>query len=353
MGDRFSFLIQGMEQIEKRIGSIRQLSRPYETAAWGFEGPPFINACLRLETRLSPVLVLEELKAIEKAMGRTPKTLPGYHSRTLDLDLLFYGTQQIDTTILTVPHPLMVLRRFVLDPLLDLDPEWIHPSVGVNIKQLQRDCTDTTPLTVLSYAAWLPSLFEKNTYWALSGNIGSGKTYLTQQLASDFAAVACYEKFDENPHLAEFYKDQASYALATETFFLESRVAQLQHVQKGPLVSDYWLNKSLIFARISLSSKDFTRFRNRYETLTKEVIQPDVLVYLHRPVDELLLQIKKRGRPYEQAIQKSYLVSVSQGYEEKLEQSHPFPIHIYDCTGKDFSKEPLAYIQLLRQLARV
>ncbi|MGC6422391.1 MAG: 2-amino-4-hydroxy-6-hydroxymethyldihydropteridine diphosphokinase [Flavobacteriaceae bacterium] len=351
LGDRFTNLLQGMMRIEERLGPILQISRPYETAAWGFEGPAFINACLRLETTQPPQIVLKELQAIEKELGRKRSAPSVYHSRTLDLDLLFYGTQQIQTDFLELPHPRIQLRRFVLDPLVDVAAEWVHPTLGETMLSLQRNCQDRVTVQQLAYQKWLPDLFEKNKYLVVAGNIGSGKTSLLKKIASDYGCMPIYEQFDENPHLPQFYNDPSAFALDTENFFLHSRITQLNFSADQAHVSDFWLKKSLIFAQINLAGKEWKAFERSFPAKTKDVSQPDFLVYLDRPVPELQANIQKRGRPYEKSISDDYLKTISESYKEKLRHEHPFPVHVIDVSGMDFIAHPMRYIVLLRQLA--
>lgn len=350
LGDRFAHLIASMTRIEQRVGRILQISRPYETVAWGFEGPVFVNACLRLETEQSPQDVLSALQTIEKELGRRPSSHPGYQSRTIDLDLLFYGTQQIDTDFLALPHPRIPIRRFVLDPLVDIAGQWVHPVLDETLQRLQQKCKDTVSVRPLVYQKWLPELFENNRYLAVAGNIGSGKTSLVNKMAADYDLKPIYEKFKENPHLPQFYKDPATFALDTENFFLDSRIAQLKFHSDQVHISDYWLEKSLLFARNNLSDKDLEIFTKRFQEKTNGVLQPDILIYLDRPVTELMANIKKRGRPYEQSITEDYLKGITQGYKEKLSLQYPFPIHVIDASGMDFVTYPMTYILLLRQL---
>ena len=350
LGNRLAYLIQGMAHIQNRVGKILRISNPYETAAVGFDGPSFINACLQLETELDPEGVLKELQTIERVMGRTPSMDSGYQSRTLDLDLLFYGRVQMQNETLVLPHPRIQFRRFVLDPLAAIAPDWEHPILGENIQSLQKQCLDQNPITPMAFQAWLPSLKDLGNYIAIAGNIGSGKTSLTQKIASDFQIKPVFEKFEENPHLAAFYEDPESFALATETFFLEGRIKQLKQYKDAQFVSDFWLDKSLIFAQNTLEGEIFKQFEKTFQGNTKAIRQPDLLIYLDRPVDSLLSHIAKRGRPYEQGIKSDYLASIAAAYKEKLHQPHPFPVHLIDATDLDYVARPLDYILLLRQL---
>ena len=149
-GDRRLLIEQATELIRQRIGSVVALSAVYETEPWGdFVTPPqnFLNRALLVETTLSPWQVLRTALDIEKVLGRMrdpkdlkdskdPKTPRLYHSRPMDIDLIFYDDMVIDSPELTLPHPRMHLRRFVLEPLAEIMPEYRHPIFGKTVKEL-------------------------------------------------------------------------------------------------------------------------------------------------------------------------------------------------------------------------
>lgn len=125
LGDREYHLRMAREQIAIRVGEIAQASPVRETEAWGFAAAPFLNQVLVVHTELSPWLLLEKLKDIEKELGRSHKThyVNGkaiYSDRTIDIDILYYGDCQIDTETLTIPHPRIEEREFILEGLRDL-----------------------------------------------------------------------------------------------------------------------------------------------------------------------------------------------------------------------------------------
>ena len=353
LGNRWQNLLRALARLENSVGKIVQLSQPYETEAWGFEAPPFINACVQIETAFSPQEVLGHLQQIEQALGRVTSSAKGYHSRTLDLDIIFYGDRVLTTEVLQVPHPRMHLRHFVLDPLLAIAPEFEHPILRASVQQLHQDCSDQTPATALPFQHWLPPLFEKPTYWAFAGNIGSGKTTLTDRIAADYGIHGMYEKFAENPYLADFYQDPETVALKTEIFFLESRIAQLKRECSVSLVSDFWLEKSLIFSKVSISSAAFLQFKKQYMQQIPEAILPDRVIYLDRPISELLSNIQKRGRAYEQSISALYLQKIEAGYTQKIQETFPYPITIVKGEGKNWEGHSYAYVKLLWDLASI
>lgn len=141
MGDRLANLEMAKLAIHKEIGPILLSSSMYETAAWGKEDQPaFLNQALLIETNLIAHDLMMALLAIEKNMGRIRQEHLG--PRTIDLDIIFFNDQIIDTENLTIPHPQMQKRNFVLSPLKEIAPNFIHPILKKSITQLLMDCED-------------------------------------------------------------------------------------------------------------------------------------------------------------------------------------------------------------------
>ena len=124
MGDRQATLLKAYVEIEKLIGTIVRQSAFMITEPWGFESPhAFLNSVICCETKLSPFDVLWETQSIERRLGRTQKSVGGhYHDRPIDIDILFYDHLRLYTPLLTIPHPLMLQRPFVMQPLLEIMP---------------------------------------------------------------------------------------------------------------------------------------------------------------------------------------------------------------------------------------
>lgn len=136
-GDRKALLDAARAACDASLGRVTGSSDYIETAPWGFSSPhPFLNAVLELETELSPLAVLERTQEIERQLGRRTKTEAGYQDRPIDLDLLLYDDLVLETPRLTLPHPLMHLRDFVLEPLQQLAPTLRHPVLGLSIAEL-------------------------------------------------------------------------------------------------------------------------------------------------------------------------------------------------------------------------
>jgi len=132
-GDREANLEEAVQRIGG-LGEVRAVSSFYDTEPVGFlEQPRFLNGALVLETELEPVELMRELLGVERAMGREREGAIAKGPRVIDLDLLLYGDVVMSTEELTLPHPEMQARRFVLEPLAEIAPEWVHPALGVTV----------------------------------------------------------------------------------------------------------------------------------------------------------------------------------------------------------------------------
>ena len=135
LGDKAANLHAAVHLISGKIGKVISLSSFYATAPWGFESEnSFLNAAICVETSLSPLEVLHRTQEIERTLGRTHKSTGGiYHDRIIDIDLLLYNKEIIQTPELTLPHPLMLQRDFVMNPLVEIAPDVVHPVLWANI----------------------------------------------------------------------------------------------------------------------------------------------------------------------------------------------------------------------------
>ncbi len=142
LGRRELHIEEALKLIQSRIGDIELVSRYFESEPWGFSSENrFYNCCVSLRSSLAPLPLLDLLLDIELEMGRQREG-KGYSDRVIDIDMLFYGDIQLDHPRLTLPHPSMGDRRFVLAPLVEIAPLLIHPHTGISITEMLHFCTD-------------------------------------------------------------------------------------------------------------------------------------------------------------------------------------------------------------------
>ena len=141
IGNKKENLTRAIETLSLALGHYTALSTFMETAPWGFESDnTFLNCAAAFETGLSPEELLNTTERIERELGRTTKSTGGtYHDRVIDIDILLYGNETIATPRLTIPHPLMHLRDFVLEPLAQIAPHALHPTTGKSIRELANE----------------------------------------------------------------------------------------------------------------------------------------------------------------------------------------------------------------------
>ena len=142
IGNTQAIFKKAIEQIESGIGRCVLKSRLYTTEPWGFEAEQlFLNQVVAVTTELEPHAVLEQCLLIEAELGRT-RSGNGYQPRTIDIDILFIDNQIIDLPDLKIPHPLLHLRNFVLQPMCDIAPKFVHPVLKKTMAELRNECPD-------------------------------------------------------------------------------------------------------------------------------------------------------------------------------------------------------------------
>ncbi len=358
-GDSFKYLQNAIDAIFIKIGTIKQISKVYKSKAVGFEGADFLNTCILVETPLNATNTLKELGAIETKLGRKRNASNTYQSRTIDLDIIFFNHEIITTKHLTIPHPEMHKRQFVLQPLQVLTKSFVHPKLNLPISKLLEDCEAKNDLQAQNI--WLKNpikkyQFKNYNYIAIEGNIGAGKTSLTNKIATDFNAKPVLERFADNPFLPKFYKNPKRYAFTLEMSFLADRYQQISDdlsqldLFKDFIISDYDIHKSLIFSKITLPEDEFVLYRKLFYHMYKDIANPNLYVYLYQNTERLQQNIKKRARKYEENIANEYLEKINQGYLKFLKNKTEQKIKIIDISEKDFVKNRADYLWVLQQI---
>ncbi len=360
-GDRLENITRAIEAIHTQAATVVRVSRLYESASWGFEAPPFYNCALMLHTLSSAEVLLEKLLDIEKSLGRIRSEGQGYQSRVIDIDMIAYDEEIIDSEKLKVPHPAMAERMFVLLPMRDLNLDWRHPILQKYLPEILKASEDKSQCKVVQNLR-VPLgriALEKLNYIAIEGNIGAGKTTLTNRIAQDFNAKTVLERFADNPFLPKFYEDQSRYAFPLEMSFLADRYQQIADdlaqfdLFKDFIVADYHIFKSLIFAKVTLSDDEYRLYRKLFEIIYKEMPKPDLYIYLYQNTERLLENIKMRGRSYEQEIPAEYLEKINRGYLDYIKTQTDLNVLTIDVSDRDFVKNQEDYIFILDEIQRM
>ncbi|MBA4197479.1 MAG: deoxynucleoside kinase [Chitinophaga sp.] len=181
----------------------------------------------------------------------------------------------------------------------------------------------------------------KHHFITVEGNIGAGKTTLTHLLAKHFNARIILEEFTDNPFLPKFYENPQQYAFPLELFFMAERYKQLKemiHTKdlfQSITISDYLFTKCLLFAKVNLPDEEFRLFQKLFDIINQQLLFPDILIYLHTPINKLQSNIRKRNRSYEQNIPDEYLFNLQQTYTSYIKQHNIKTIFI-DAGNADF-----------------
>lgn len=179
------------------------------------------------------------------------------------------------------------------------------------------------------------------SFVTIEGNIGAGKTTLAHLLSKHFNARLILEEFADNPFLPKFYENQRQYAFPLELFFMAERYKQLKDLLQTKdmfqnlTISDYLFTKCLLFAKVNLPEEEFLLYQKLFDIINPQLVQPDLLIYLHAPVNKLKENIKKRNRSYEQNIESEYLFTLQETYTQYIKQ-HNIKTLFIDASKSDF-----------------
>ncbi|MEX0979096.1 MAG: 2-amino-4-hydroxy-6-hydroxymethyldihydropteridine diphosphokinase [Pirellulales bacterium] len=256
LGERQRTLTRTVEMLaaEKTISNLA-VSRFHETAPVG--GPlgqgAFLNAVVALDTVLSPQELHELLKRIEMVLGRLPAVR--WAPRTIDLDLLLFDDAIVCTPTLAVPHPRMAFRRFVLAPAAEVAPEMVHPLVGLSVAELLAHLNAAAP------------------YVALLGMPDSGRSWLARAAARAVGGSYLAAPADPSGHVPPRpiqFLDRAAGLLANHHW----------RAAPGVVVSDFYFDECLAYARMDLDDRQYERFRQSWAAVRERVVRPKLLVVL-------------------------------------------------------------------------
>ncbi|MHC4843943.1 MAG: 2-amino-4-hydroxy-6-hydroxymethyldihydropteridine diphosphokinase, partial [Planctomycetota bacterium] len=309
LGDRRSYVENAIDRLSKnqQIEILRQ-SEIIETHPLGKTNQPdYLNSVVETKTSLSIQELFARMQEIEIEFDRV--RMEKWSPRTIDLDLLLYGDMFFDSAELTVPHPEMHLRSFVLNGICQLNPELVHPVLKVPLNQL-NDRLNGKDFFLDNQQSQLISI---------AGIIGVGKTTLAEIITKELGGNLLLEPYAENPFLPGLYAGNKEFALASQIYFLTSRTEQLSsdNLEKSTIhIADYIFEKELIYAHHFLDEKQLDLYQKTNKQISTKVTRPVLVIYLQDTVTNCLKRIHKRNRPYEQKIQPDFLQSLSDAYQK-------------------------------------
>ena len=320
LGDRENYIKQALTLLgQTECINLRRASSIIETDALSDKKQPsYLNAVAEIETTLSPQNLLSETKAIEKSLGRE-RTSQKSQSRTIDIDIILFGQEIIKTADLTIPHSQMHLRTFVLTGMCELNGALIHPALKDSMNELAERLSGKD----FALNSNLPQLIS------IAGIIGAGKTTLAEALSERLDCKLIKEEYDTNPFLADVYAGKNELALDSEIFFLMSRAGQLNTKTLKPsmvALSDYVVEKELIYAKSWLDSQQMTLYKKVNRTANANLVQPVLVIYLRTPPAECMNRIHSRKRPYEQKIELDFLQTLDREYEKLFADWNKSPL---------------------------
>jgi len=309
IGDRKNSIRRALELLdEDKHIEVTGVSDLIETAPLGhFNQPKFVNGVAEVKTTLSAEDLYEKLVDTESLLGR--KRQGRWQPRTIDLDFLLFGSQVVNEPHLMVPHPQMQLRSFVLKGLCQLNPDLLHPIIKEPMKELAARLVGKD----FMLNPHLPQLIS------IAGIIGVGKTTLAKGLSNLLDCKVLLEPYDTNPFMPDVYAGKKELALDSQLYFLTHRISQLNHnvLTSGQIViSDYVFNKERIYAKRLLNAQQLDLYDKIYKSISAEVTQPTLVIYLQDSAQKCLERIHDRNRPYEQIIELQFLEDLNGDYEQ-------------------------------------
>ena len=359
LGDKLKNIEKAIELIHLRIAIIQSISSIYKTEAVGFKGDDFLNVCISIFSNDLPTDIMQTLLDIESDLGRLRNNKNKIESRTIDIDILLVEDLILNTALLQVPHPKMHERKFVLTPLLEIDPKINHPIRKESISDMLRSSNNSKVKKTKHQISNPKDKIKINQfkYIAIEGNIGAGKTSLAKKIAIDFNSKLILERFADNPFLPKFYKDPERYAFTLEMSFLSERYQQISedlsqlNMFNELIVSDYDIHKSLIFSKVNLNEDEFSLYRKLFYDMYKQTLKPDLFIFLNQEIPRLQKNINRRGRDYENEITDEYLLKINSGYFEFFKSRPDINFKIIDISDLDFVENRLDYLSIIDSIS--
>ena len=359
LGDKLKNIEKAIELIHLRIAIIQSISSIYKTEAVGFKGDDFLNVCISIFSNDLPTDIMQTLLDIESDLGRLRNNKNKIASRTIDIDILLVEDLILNTALLQVPHPKMHERKFVLTPLLEIDPKINHPIRKESISDMLRSSNNSKVKKTKHQISNPKDKIKINQYKyiAIEGNIGAGKTSLAKKIAIDFNSKLILERFADNPFLPKFYKDPERYAFTLEMSFLSERYQQISedlsqlNMFNELIVSDYDIHKSLIFSKVNLNEDEFSLYRKLFYDMYKQTLKPDLFIFLNQEIPRLQKNINRRGRDYENEITDEYLLKINSGYFEFFKSRPDINFKIIDISALDFVENRLDYLSIIDSIS--
>ena len=195
-------------------------------------------------------------------------------------------------------------------------------------------------------------------YIVVEGPIGAGKTSLTHKLAERLGADTLLESASDNPFLPRFYQEPKRYALPTQLHFLFERARQLRELTQGDLfragtVSDFLIDKDMLFARMNLDDDEFELYQKVYADLAPQAATPDLVIYLQAPVDVLQERVKRRGVEFERGMGADYLQRLANSYSEFFHRYEAAPLLIVNTSNLNFAESDVDLELLLERMSKM